>query len=214
MVDTKMRDHLLNELRLAAPRRLGIILATLVLFNTSAFAHTTPDKAHGFITGFLHPLSGLDHVLAMLAVGIWGTQLKKPAMWILPVAFPLVMSLGGLLGIRGVPIFGVDIGVAASDLVLGSAIALELKWSLWVAASIVSVFAIFHGYAHGLELPKAVAPLTFALGFVLSTGLLHTCGILIGLVDVWPVGKRMLRTAGGFIALMGLFLLAVAVTHA
>ena len=153
-------------------------------------------------------------MLAMVAVGIWGAQLKRPAIWVLPVAFPLVMSIGGLLGIRGVPLPGVEIGVAASAVVLGVVIALELRPPLWVAGAIVSAFAIFHGHAHGTELPKAAAPLTYAVGFVIATGLLHVCGILIGLVEARPAGARLLRTAGGLIAATGIFLLAGLVTHA
>jgi urease accessory protein len=186
----------------------------IAALTTPAFAHTTPVQAQGFVTGLLHPLSGLDHILAMVAVGIWGTQLRRPAIWILPVAFPLVMSFGGLLGIRGVPLPGVEIGIAASAVVLGIVIALELRPPLWVAALIVSAFAIFHGHAHGTELPKAASPLTYALGFVLATGLLHVSGILIGLVDLLPVGGKLLRTAGGLIASTGLFLLAALVNHA
>jgi urease accessory protein len=189
-------------------------VAVIAVLTTPALAHTTPGQAQGFVTGFLHPLSGLDHVLAMIAVGIWGAQLKRPAIWILPVAFPLAMSLGGLLGIRGVPLPGVEIAVAASAVVLGIVIALELRPPLWGAALIVSAFAIFHGHAHGTELPKAASPLTYALGFVLATGLLHVSGILIGLVDLLPVGGKLLRTAGGLIATTGVFLLASLVNHA
>jgi urease accessory protein len=212
-----MRNHFLRHIlknRHSAVRRWFATFAALAVLNTPALAHTTPGQAQGFVTGFLHPLSGLDHVLAMVAVGIWGAQLKRPAIWILPVAFPLVMSFGGLLGIRGVPLPGVEIGVAASAVVLGIVIAVELRPPLWVAAMIVSAFAIFHGHAHGTELPKAAAPLTYALGFVLATGLLHLSGILIGLVDWLPTGGKLLRATGGLIAVTGLFLLATLVTHA
>ena len=204
-----MRNDLLRNVH----TNLARVLACSLLLSTPAFAHTAPGQAQGFVTGFLHPLSGLDHVLAMVAVGIWGAQLKRPAIWILPVAFPLVMSIGGLLGIRGVPLPGVEIGVAASAVVLGMAIALELRPPLWVAGAIVSAFAIFHGHAHGTELPKAAAPLTYAIGFVVATGLLHLCGILIGLVESRPAGARLLRTTGGFIAAIGVFLLAGSVMH-
>ena len=182
-------------------------LASLAIFDTLAFAHTSSGQAQGFLTGFLHPLSGLDHILAMVAVGIWGSQLGPPAIWVLPVAFPLVMSFGGVLGVRGVPVPGVEIGVAASALVLGIMIALRARPPLWIAALIVAAFAIFHGHAHGTELPKAAQPLTYALGFVLSTGLLHVCGILIGLINFWPIGTKALRAAGGLIAVIGVFLL-------
>jgi urease accessory protein len=206
-------DLLKNRCRPALVRFVALA-AALVALSPQASAHTTPGQAQGFTTGFLHPLSGWDHILAMVAVGIWGAQLKRPAIWMLPVAFPLVMSFGGLLGIRGVPLPGVEIGVAASAVVLGVVIALELRPPLWVAALIVSAFAIFHGHAHGTELPKAAAPLTYAMGFVLATGLLHVCGILIGLVDLLPVGTKVLRTAGGLIAVTGLFLLSGLVLHA
>jgi urease accessory protein len=215
-----MRNDLLKNKGVRKNRRSRLLFKSLALVITlvelpgPAFAHTTPGQVQGFVTGFLHPLSGLDHVLAMVAVGIWGTQLKRPAIWILPVAFPLVMSFGGLLGIRGAPLPGVEIGVAASAVVLGIAIALELRPPLWVAGVIVSLFAIFHGHAHGAELPQAASPLTYASGFVLATGLLHASGILIGLVGLLPLGTKLLRTAGGLIAATGLFLLAGLVTHA
>ena len=208
-----MRDHFLKYRPITTLRWVATF-AAITLFSTPAFAHTIPGQAKGFVTGFLHPLSGLDHVLAMVAVGIWGAQLKRPAIWILPVAFPLVMSFGGLLGMRGVPLPGVEIGVAASAVVLGIVIALELRPPLWVAALVVSTFAIFHGHAHGTELPKAASPLTYALGFVLATGILHVTGILIGLVDLLPVGGKLLRTAGGLIATTGFLLLAALVSHA
>jgi urease accessory protein len=208
-----MRNHFLRYRNATTLRWVGTF-AAITLFSTPAFAHTISGQAKGFVTGFLHPLSGLDHVLAMVAVGIWGAQLRRPAIWILPVAFPLVMSFGGLLGIRGVPLPGVEIGVAASAIVLGIVIAFELRPPLWIAALIVSVFAVFHGHAHGTELPKAASPLTYALGFVLATGLLHVSGILLGLVDLLPVGGKLLRTAGGLIATTGLFLLAALVNHA
>ena len=199
--------------RCSSSWRSAALIVGILALNAPAFAHTTPGQANGFVTGFLHPLSGLDHVLAMVAVGIWGAQLKRPAIWILPVAFPLVMSVGGLLGVRGVPLPGVEVGIAASAVVLGIAILFELRPPLWIAAVIVSAFAIFHGHAHGTELPKAASPLTYALGFVLATGWLHVCGILFGLVEVWPTGARLLRTAGAFIAGVGVFLLVGMVGH-
>jgi len=201
-----MRNHFLDS-RQFAMRRWLAILASIAIFDSSAFAHTMPGQAQGFITGFLHPLSGLDHILAMVAVGIWGSQLGRPAIWVLPVAFPLVMSFGGVLGVRGVPIPGVEIGAAASALVLGIMIALAARPPLRVAALIVGAFAIFHGHAHGTELPKAASPLTYALGFVLATGLLHVCGILFGLINFRPAGAKALRMSGGLIAIVGIVLL-------
>jgi urease accessory protein len=197
-----MRNHFLSDRYTAAGRWVTVFAAFSVL-NTAAFAHTVPGQAQGFVTGFLHPISGLDHILAMVAVGIWGSQLGRPAIWVLPIAFPLVMSFGGVLGVRGVPIPGVEIGVAASALVLGIVIALNARPPLWGAALVVGAFAIFHGHAHGTEIPKAASPLTYALGFVLATGLLHVCGISIGLINFWPAGKRVLRLTGGVIAMIG-----------
>jgi urease accessory protein len=209
-----MRTNILNSGVLRSAARLAATVAAVAVLCAPALAHSTAGQAKGFVTGFLHPLSGLDHILAMVAVGIWGAQLKRPAIWVLPIAFPLVMSIGGVLGVRGVPIPGVEIGVAASALVLGIVIAAQLTPPLWVAALIVSAFAIFHGHAHGTELPKAASPLTFALGFVLATGLLHATGIVIGLLTLYPLGSRTLRIAGGFIAAAGAVLLIGLVGHA
>jgi urease accessory protein len=163
--------------------------------------------AGGFASGFMHPLTGIDHILAMVAVGIWGAQLGAPAIWALPIAFPLVMSMGGAMGVRGVPMPGVELGIAASALMLGLMIFLEARPSLVIAALLVGFFAIFHGYAHGKELPHAANPLAYGVGFVLATGLLHVSGITMGLIHHWPTGARVLRVAGGGISLAGLFLL-------
>lgn len=188
--------------------RCAWLTAAFTLVATPALAHTRQGLASGFVSGFLHPLTGIDHLLAMVAVGIWGTQLGAPAIWLLPVTFPLVMSIGGALGVRGVPIPGVEIGVAASAVVLGLVIALASRPRLPVAALLVGVFAIFHGYAHGAELPEAADPLAYGVGFVLVTGLLHACGIAVGLLDRWSVGRLVLRGMGGAISAVGVYLLA------
>ena len=179
----------------------------VLLFSTPLLAHTGEQVAAGLLSGFLHPLSGIDHLLAMVAVGIWGTQLGRPAIWMLPLTFPLVMSMGGVLGVRGVPIPAVEFGVAGSAAALGVMIALAAKPPLAVAAVLVGGFAIFHGHAHGTELPGAADPLAYGAGFVLVTGLLHAAGIAIGLVDRWPAGVLALRVAGGAIGLVGAWLL-------
>ncbi len=173
-------------------------------------AHPVSGVGLGFASGFLHPLSGPDHMLAMIGVGIWGSQLGKPAIWVLPVTFPLVMAIGGVLGVRGVPLPGVELGVAASALALGVMILLAARPPLWAAAALVGVFAIFHGYAHGRELPHAAAPLAFGLGFVLATGLLHAAGIAIGLVHNRPWGPRALRGIGAAIAAGGMYFVSAA----
>jgi urease accessory protein len=189
------------------PRMIFLVLGAALLAPGSVLAHNPGGVAGGFASGFMHPLTGLDHILAMVAVGIWGAQLGAPAIWALPVAFPLVMSIGGAMGVRGVPLPGVELGIAASALMLGLMIFLEARPSLVVAALLVGFFAIFHGYAHGTELPHAANPLAYGVGFVLATGLLHVSGITMGLIHRWPSGAQVLRVAGGGISLAGLFLL-------
>lgn len=172
-----------------------------------AVAHAQVGAASGFLTGFLHPISGADHVLAMVAVGLWGAQLGLPAIWILPVTFPIVMAFGGMLGLIGVPLPGVEIGIAVSALLLGTAVATEQRPPLWIAAVLVGAFAIFHGHAHGTELKPGESGLLYSLGFVVATGCLHAVGIAIGTVHRWPSGRMALRTVGGGIALAGAYFL-------
>lgn len=178
-----------------------------VTWAQAASAHVAAAESGGFLTGLLHPLSGADHVLAMVAVGLWGAQLRAPAIWVLPVAFPLMMALGGMFGFLGVPIPGIEYGIAASAIVLGAAVAFELRPALVVAALIVGVFAIFHGHAHGTELPAGQNALLYSVGFVVATGGLHAAGIGIGTVHRWAWGRRLLRAAGAGIAACGLFFL-------
>ncbi len=193
--------------RFHSPTRALAALALILILPASAFAHTVGGSAGaGFVTGFLHPLGGLDHMLAMLAVGMWGAQLRSPAIWLLPVAFPQVMALGGVAAILGIPLFGIEIGVTFSVIVLGSMIALGRRPPLWVALLIVSFFAVFHGYAHGAELPGKTGAVAYSAGFVTATGLLHLTGIGIGLVVKLPHGAKMLRVGGSAIAAAGLFL--------
>lgn len=177
----------------------------LFIISTSlAFAHTdAAGVTGGFISGFTHPLFGWDHVAAMVAVGLWGFFLGRPAIWILPVVFPLVMALGGVLGLLNVPVPAIETGIAVSSIVLGLLIALAVKAPLWVAAVIVGIFAVFHGHAHGAELPGAANPLAYSLGFVISTGLLHLAGIAFGELGRFSWGKYVVRTGGGLIALAG-----------
>jgi urease accessory protein len=184
--------------------RLSILTLSILLIATAAAAHTGDATGAGFVTGFMHPLLGWDHVAAMVAVGLWGAFLGAPAIWVLPIAFPLVMALGGALGVAGVPLPGIETGIALSALVIGLAVALAFRPPLWVAALIVAVFAIFHGHAHGTEMPGAANPLAYAAGFVIATGLLHLTGIAFGLLTVRPAGRIAVRTAGGVIALGGL----------
>jgi urease accessory protein len=184
-----------------------VLVALLAVLASPALAHIQPGEAGGFATGFLHPISGLDHVLAMVAVGLWGAQLGAPAIWLLPVTFPIVMAFGGLLGLVGIPLPGVEIGIAASALLLGVAVMTERKPPLYAAATLVGFFAIFHGHAHGTELPPGESGLLYSLGFVVATGCLHAIGIAIGAIHRWPAGQVALRLAGGGVGLAGVFFL-------
>lgn len=177
--------------------------AALALVASAAAAHVQAGQASGFLTGLAHPVSGLDHVLAMVAVGLWGAQLGAPAVWILPVAFPLVMAFGGFLGLIGVPLPGVEVGIALSAVALGAAVATEARPPLWAAAVLVAFFAVFHGHAHGTELPAGQSGLAYSLGFVVATGLLHAAGIAIGLVHRLPAGRTGLRAVGAAVAMAG-----------
>ena len=179
------------------------IAALLTLLAGTVSAHEGGGVTGGFVSGFMHPILGWDHVVAMVAVGLWGAFLGSPAIWILPVVFPLVMAFGGALGVLGVPIPAVETGIAASAVVLGAMVAFAVRPPIWVAAVIVGVFAIFHGHAHGTELPDAANPFAYSVGFVLATGLLHIGGIAFGLLVRWPVGKIAVQAGGGAIALAG-----------
>ncbi len=191
--------------------RLMFLFAALLLAAQTAYAHEASGVAGGFASGFMHPILGWDHVAAMVAVGLWGAVLGPPAIWILPVVFPLVMAFGGALGVAGIPLPGVEIGIAISALVLGSMVLFAARPPLWLAAVVVGAFAIFHGHAHGTELPHAVSPLAYSLGFVLSTGMLHMCGIAFGLLARWKSGVLIVRAGGGVIALAGVLFLARAI---
>jgi urease accessory protein len=180
-----------------------LLLALLLTGATAANAHEAAGHAGGFTSGFMHPLLGWDHVAAMVAVGLWGAVLGATAIWLLPVVFPLVMAFGGALGVIGIPLPNVEIGIALSALVLGCMVLFSVRPPLWVAAIIVGLFAVFHGHAHGTELPDAVSPLAYGIGFVLATGLLHLCGILISLLSRWRAGRAVVRAGGAIIAAAG-----------
>jgi len=186
-----------------------VALAALLAFPMIASAHIGQgDIGGGFISGIAHPVFGLDHVVAMVAVGIWGAQLGAPAIWALPVTFPLVMAFGGVLGGLGIPIPGIEIGIAVSAIVLGGMILFAARPPLWVAAVLVGIFAIFHGYAHGAELPDSANAIAYAVGFVVATGTLHALGILIGVANRWRRGAQALRAGGALIAAVGVYFLS------
>ena len=197
--------------RRIAGLRLWATVGIVLSYAQAAEAHVQKGEEMSFFSGFRHPISGLDHVVAMVAVGLWGAQLGAPAIWILPVAFPLVMALGGMLGLLGVPLPGTEFGIAASAILLGTAVMLRLRPPLAVAAVLVGFFAIFHGYAHGSELPPGQNALLYSLGFVIATGCLHAVGITIGLANRGTWGQRAVRLAGAAIALTGVFFLSKAI---
>lgn len=185
------------------PAPWSLAAAFLFLLADQAQAHTQTGVPGGLASGFLHPLTGLDHLIAMVAVGIWGAQLGPPAIWVLPVTFPLVMAVGGVLGVAGVPLPMPEVGIALSAVVLGCAVAFRLRVPFAAASVVVGIFAVFHGHAHGAELPRAANPLAYGIGFVVSTGLLHLCGIAIGTLLRWPAGDRLIRGLGVAIAAIG-----------
>jgi urease accessory protein len=198
-----------NELRKrsdAVSRRSSagaLLWPLLLLWPTGASAHVLGDQAGGFISGFEHPISGLDHILAMVSVGLWGAQLGPPAIVLLPVTFPMVMAFGGMLGLMGVPLPGTEIGIALSAIGLGAMVAAEARPPLWIAATLVGFFAIFHGHAHGTELPPDESGVLYSMGFVIATGLLHLVGIAIGLIHRWKAGQAALRLGGAGVAIAG-----------
>jgi len=175
-----------------------------------AHAHMYGSNTNGFLSGFLHPISGLDHFLAMFSVGLWGALIGGRSVWTLPVTFPLLMVVGGILGILAVPIPSVEIGIALSIIVLGLGITLNWKPSEWIVLALISVFAIFHGHAHGTELPNAVNPSDYALGFVIATGLIHILGIAVGIISLKIFSQKLIRGLGALVILGGAYFLIMA----
>lgn len=191
-----------NRLKRSVPLIAGFALATVAL-NSPAMAHITNASGAGFAGGVSHPFSGLDHVLAMVTVGLWASQLGRPAYWVLPLTFPVVMATGAVLGIAGVPLPWVEIGIAASVIVLGLMVALALKPSLAISMALIGLFALMHGHSHGTELPQATSPLAYGAGFLIATVLLHAIGLIVGETSRWPLGRVGLRTAGVAIVAIG-----------
>lgn len=193
------------------PEMAAILLAAASMAPVTALAHSEAGLGGGLASGFWHPILGWDHVVAMVAVGLWGAFLGWPAIWLLPVVFPLVMSFGATAGVAGLPLPGVEAGIAGSAVVLGALIMAAARLPIWAAGAVVAIFAIFHGYAHGTELPIAVNPFTFAVGLVVATGLLHLAGIAFGMLVRWPAGRYTIRAGGALISGVGLaFLLGLA----
>lgn len=191
--------------------RLISCLLFCVIFPMSAFAHVGQgDGSGGFVAGFMHPIFGLDHVVAMVAVGLWGAQLGMPAIWVLPVTFPIVMAFGGALGGMGIALPGIEFGIAGSAIALGAMVLFAVRPPLWMAGVLVGIFAIFHGYAHGAELPASADPISYSAGFVLATGGLHLVGIFIGNINRWQSGAYVLRATGAIISAIGVYFMSAA----
>jgi len=182
------------------------LLVLLFALPSIASAHTGIGETTGFMHGFGHPIGGLDHILAMVAVGLWASQIGSRSIWIVPCTFVGVMCLGGALGFSGVSIPFVEEGILLSILVLGVLIAGAFKLPLIYSSLIVGLFAIFHGHAHGTEMPASISAASYAFGFALVTAILHISGIGLGVLMQKANLQVVSRIAGGAIALSGIFL--------
>ena len=171
-----------------------------------ASAHVGAGDAHGLMHGFMHPVTGLDHVAAMVAVGLWAAQLGGRAVWVVPASFVSLMAVGGALGEQGIYLPFVEAGIAASVLVLGLAIAGAIRLPLTASAALVGVFALFHGHAHGTEMPEDATGLLYGIGFMIGSALLHVSGILLGLSAQKMASPKAIQIAGAAIAAMGVYL--------
>ena len=189
--------------RFAAP-------AIFLALTSSAFAHTGVGDASGFLHGLSHPLGGLDHVLAMVAVGLYAAMIGGRALWLVPATFVGAMALGAALGAAGISDPFVEIGIAMSVVMLGLAVALRVNLPMITTIALVGLFAIFHGHAHGAEIPQDVSGYAYAAGFMLATALLHCAGIALGLaagIFAAQSGWRIAQAVGGLTALVGVAIL-------
>lgn len=198
-------------MRLQLPRWSGLTVFLLVLVTLiapPAQAHVMDGPLGGFGSGFGHPLAGFDHLLAMLAVGLWGAQMGGRSVWTLPASFPLIMCLGGVIGMLGLlPDQPVEYGIALSVIVLGGAIAAAWKAPEWAALALIAAFALMHGYPHGVLAPRASDPTAFTVGFVVATGVIHVVGIAIGAGLKPLVQGRLVQALGAAISLSGVWFL-------
>ncbi|WP_022962446.1 HupE/UreJ family protein [Halopseudomonas pelagia] len=169
-----------------------------------AHAHPGHENVSGLMSGLGHPLFGLDHLLAMLAVGLWGAQLGGKARWMLPLLFVGVMLVGGALAMLGLSVPGVEPGIVASVVVLGLFLLWARQVPLAISAALVSIFALFHGVAHGAEMPLQASAMTYALGFAVATAGLHMVGLLAGAwlqQRSWPVVSRVMGAVIGAVGI-------------
>lgn len=188
--------------------RIRLLLLLTLCWIAPVSAHEI-HSGGGFMSGFNHPVLGFDHLLAMLSVGMLSTQLGGRAIWTVPLAFVTFMLVGGILGLYAIAVPFVEIGIALSVLLLGLAIAFDRQIPLLFAMAFVGVFAIFHGHAHGAEMPALASPVLYALGFLFGTAVIHLGGVMIGLGMQRMTGQRnLMRVTGAAIAAMGGYLLA------
>lgn len=190
---------------------LPLLLLAIVLVPVSAQAHFDGSHGVGFMHGFTHPMGGLDHLTAMVAVGLWATQMNRRALWVVPLTFVAVMIVGGFMGTTGLAVPLVEQGIAYSVLMLGVLITAAIRLPLGQSAAIVALFGLLHGYAHGAEIPSSVSGLSYGLGFVIATALLHLNGIGIGLFcqQLFRRHTRLTQLLmGGFVTSLGVYLCA------
>jgi urease accessory protein len=183
---------------IASAAVMGLALAAPAFAHTGVAAHS-----HGFAAGVLHPLMGLDHLLAMLGVGVWAAQLGKRATWLVPAAFVAVMIAGAGLALSGIGMPMVEFGIAGSVLVIGALIAFGTRLPLGLAMGLVGLFALFHGHAHGTELPGFAHPAAYGAGFVAATALLHVAGVAIAVAVRRHAARLPFRIAGAAMAVAG-----------
>jgi urease accessory protein len=190
------------------PLRMVLYIAAMLISATAAQAHTGISDTSGLSHGFTHPISGIDHLLAMVAVGLFAAHLGGRALWLVPLSFVSTMIVGGALGVTGVYVPLVEIGIGLSVVVLGIAVAYGFNIPTAAAMALVGFFAIFHGYAHGAEMPATVSGFDYGLGFMLATASLHGVGIgLRWLIHTIMGSQRITQVAGGVMALCGVGLL-------
>jgi len=195
-----------TQSQLPANSKFAAALAVLAFAPALAQAHPIPGEVHSFMGGFSHPLLGLDHILAMVAVGLWAAQLGGRAMYLVPAAFVSLMTIGGAMGMAGIHLPMVETGILVSILVLGLLIAAAVRLPALAGMAIVGMFALFHGHSHGTELPAAATGVTYAVGFIVATTCLHACGVGLGLLAQKKLPVPAVRWAGAAIVVAGICL--------
>jgi len=195
-----------SHMRPYSPIQWLVSVLVVLVAPSLAHAHVGVGQTSGVLHGLAHPITGLDHIVAMIAVGLWAAQLGGRALWVVPLSFVTVMSVGGFLGTVGVSIPFVEPGIVASVLVLGVLIAAAIRLPLVAGSFLVGLFAVFHGHAHGAEMPETVSGLAYGIGFVLATGVLHCSGIGFGLLAQRLANPQVIRYAGGAIMALAIVL--------